>query len=467
MDRRVMGVETEYGIHYSFPSSRPLAPDEVARYMFRPVMAWGESSNVFIHNGSRLYLDVGSHPEFATAECSTAEELIALDKAGDHIMNRLVTQAQQVMSEDGFSGTIFLYRNNADSRGNSYGSHENYMITRNTQFRRLADALIPFLVTRQLVTGAGVVITDPQALPLIEDFPVNKQPHFAFSQRADYVQDGISSSSTRARPIINTRDEPHADSSRFRRLHVIVADSNMSETTMLVRFGITDLLLRMIESGVPLPEFELSHPVRAIRQVSHDLTGTQLVELRNGNQMSALELQFEFLGMAQEFLKEHGTEFHYLDYAMDLWQRGLEAVQSQDYSAIDTEIDWAIKHKFLRSYATKNHLDYSSARLKQLDMSYHDIDPNRGLYNLLQPRGMARKYLADADIQRAVEHAPTTTRAVLREKFIRAARQYNAEYTVDWTQMKLNDRPMHTIYLKDPLQTESAELEQLIAQLKQ
>src|SRR5699024_3100805 len=253
------------------------------------------------------------------------------------------------------------------------------MIERTTQYRRLTEALLPFLITRQLIAGNGAVIKDPATLPLADQFPTQHEPHFAFSQRADYMHEAISSSSTRARPMINTRDEPHADSSKYRRLHVIVGDSNMSETTQLVRFGTTELLLRIIEAGKPLSNLQLANPVQAIRSTSHDLTGNTPLELVDGRTMTALEIQEFYLTQAQDFLARNGAHHEHVWQAMDLWERTLDAIRNQNYSNIDTEIDWAIKHKFFSAYAAKNNLDWGSARLVQLDMSYHDIHPERGL----------------------------------------------------------------------------------------
>lgn len=465
MDTRIIGVETEYGVHTVHPTKRPLAPDEVARYMFRPIVSWGNSSNVFIPNGSRLYLDVGSHPEYATAETTLLEDLIASDRAGDSIMHTLVTQAQEAMLADGFDGDVYLYRNNADSLGNSYGSHENYMIERTTQYRRLTEALLPFLVTRQLISGGGVVIRDPRTLPLADQFPTTTQPHFAFSQRADYMHEAISSSSTRARPMINTRDEPHEDSSKYRRLHVIVGDSNMSETTQLVRFGTTDLMLRIIESGKPLRSLQLAHPVRAIRQVSHDLTGSTPLELADGTTMTALEIQEFYLAQAQDFLAIKGPHHRHLGRIMDLWARTLTAIRTQNFSTIDTEIDWAIKHKFFTAYATKNSLDWDAARLVQLDMSYHDIHPSRGLFNMLQARGAAARMLTDAQVQAAHDNPPATTRALLRHRFIEHARALGMDYSLDWTHMKLNYHPMHTLYVRNAFETDISIVDELFAKV--
>jgi len=460
-----MGLETEYGVHAVHPTKRPLAPDEVARYMFKPVITWGNSSNVFISNGSRLYLDVGSHPEYATAETTRLDELIASDAAGDAIMHHLVKEAEQAMAADGFDGDIYLYRNNADSLGNSYGSHENYMIQRSTQYRRLTEALLPFLVTRQLISGNGVVVQDPKALPLYEQFPTRAEPHFAFSQRADYMHEAISSSSTRARPMINTRDEPHAESSTYRRLHVIVGDSNMSETTQLLRFGTTDLLLRIIESGKPLANLQLAHPVRAIRQVSHDLTGKTRLELSGGRTMTALEIQEFYLTQAQSFVAERGAHHKFLTQILDLWARTLQAIRSQNFSSIDTEVDWAIKHKFLNAYATKNNLDWDAARLVQLDMSYHDIHPKRGLFNLLQTRGATDRVLTDAQVDAACKNPPATTRALLRHRFINSARALGMDYSMDWTHMKLTDYPMQTLYVRNPFETDISIVNELFAKV--
>ena len=216
MERRIFGIENEYGVTCTTQGQRRLTPDEVARYLFRRVVAWGRSSNVFLGNGARLYLDVGSHPEYATAECDSVRELVIQDKAGERILEGLVEDAQSRLHDDGVEGEIFVFKNNTDSAGNSYGCHENYLVSRHGEFSRLADVLIPFLVSRQIVVGAGKVLQTPRGAI------------YCVSQRAEHIWEGVSSATTRSRPIINTRDEPHADAERFRRLHVIVGDSNLS-----------------------------------------------------------------------------------------------------------------------------------------------------------------------------------------------------------------------------------------------
>src|SRR5438132_93087 len=245
MDRRIFGLENEYGVTCTFRGQRRLSPDEVARYLFRRVVSWGRSSNVFLRNGARLYLDVGSHPEYATPECDNVRDLVAHDKAGERILEGLVVDAQRRLAEEGISGDIYLFKNNTDSAGNSYGCHENYLVGRHGEFTRLSDVLIPFLVSRQIICGAGKVLQTPRGAV------------YCVSQRAEHIWEGVSSATTRSRPIINTRDEPHADAERFRRLHVIVGDSNMSETTTLLKVGATDLVLRMIEAGTVMRDLSL------------------------------------------------------------------------------------------------------------------------------------------------------------------------------------------------------------------
>ena len=208
MDRRIFGIENEYGVTCTFDGQRRLTPDEVARYLFRKVVSWGRSSNVFLANGSRLYLDVGSHPEYATPECDDIRALVTHDKAGERIVEGLVADAQQRIGDEGIAGEIYVFKNNTDSAGNSYGCHENYLVGRAGEFQKLSDVLIPFLVSRQITCGAGKITT------------TSRGATYCVSQRADHIWEGVSSATTRSRPIINTRDEPHADAEKYRRLHV-------------------------------------------------------------------------------------------------------------------------------------------------------------------------------------------------------------------------------------------------------
>jgi proteasome accessory factor A len=452
MDRRIFGLENEYGVTCTFHGQRRLSPDEVARYLFRRVVSWGRSSNVFLRNGARLYLDVGSHPEYATPECDNVVDLVIHDKAGERTLEGLLVDAERRLREEGIAGDIYLFKNNTDSAGNSYGCHENYLVGRQGEFGRLADVLIPFLVTRQIICGAGKILATPRGAV------------YCVSQRAEHIWEGVSSATTRSRPIINTRDEPHADAERFRRLHVIVGDSNMSETTTLLKTGSTDLVLRMIEAGIVLRDLTLENPIRAIREVSHDATGRRKVRLANGREASALEIQEEYLGKARDFVARRGAD-PIATRVLDLWERTIRAVSTGDLSLVDREIDWVIKYQLIERYRAKHNLPLSSPRIAQIDLAYHDINRNRGLYYLLERRGSVDRVARDLDIFEAKSVPPQTTRARLRGEFIKRAQEKRRDFTVDWVHLKLNDQAQRTVLCKDPFRSVDDRVEKLIASM--
>ena len=458
MQRRIMGIETEFGVTCTFHGHRRLSPDEVARYLFRRVVSWGRSSNVFLHNGARLYLDVGSHPEYATAECDSLVQLIEHDRAGELVLEDLLDDAEHRLADEGIGGDIYLFKNNTDSAGNSYGCHENYLVVRAGEFSRIADVLLPFLVTRQLICGAGKVLQTP------------KSATFCLSQRAEHIWEGVSSATTRSRPIINTRDEPHADAEKYRRLHVIVGDSNMCETTTLLKVGSAALVLEMIEAGVPFRDFSLDNPIRAIREVSHDTTGTRPVRLAGGRTASALDIQREYHNRAQEYLASrepvegsHSTQE--LAQVLDLWGRALDAVELQDFSKVDTEIDWVIKRKLFQRYQDRYDMELSDPKIAQLDLAYHDIKRGRGVFDLLQRKGLASRVTTDEAIAAAVNNPPQTTRAKLRGDFIAAAQKAGRDFTVDWVHLKLNDQAQRTVLCKDPFRNVDERVDRLIASM--
>lgn len=452
MERRIFGIENEYGVTCTFHGQRRLSPDEVARYLFRRVVSWGRSSNVFLRNGARLYLDVGSHPEYATPECDDVVDLVVHDKAGERILEGLLVDAERRLHEEGISGDIYLFKNNTDSAGNSYGCHENYLVARHGEFSRLADVLIPFLVTRQIVCGAGKVLQTPRGAV------------FCLSQRAEHIWEGVSSATTRSRPIINTRDEPHADAERFRRLHVIVGDSNMSETTTLLKVGATDIVLRMIESGVVLRDLTLENPIRAIREVSHDIECQRRVKLVNGREATALEIQREYHSKAVDFVSRRGPN-PVAERVVELWGRALRSIETGDLSLIDREIDWATKYRLVERYRAKHNLALSSPRVAQLDLAYHDIHRGRGLYYMLERKGLVDRVTRDVTIFEAKSVPPQTTRARLRGEFIRRAQERRRDFTVDWVHLKLNDQAQRTVLCKDPFRAVDERVEKLIASM--
>ncbi|MEU8891976.1 Pup--protein ligase [Streptomyces sp. NPDC048442] len=451
MDRRIFGLENEYGVTCTFRGQRRLSPDEVARYLFRRVVSWGRSSNVFLRNGARLYLDVGSHPEYATPECDNLTELVTHDKAGERILEGLLVDAERRLHEEGIAGDVYLFKNNTDSAGNSYGCHENYLVARHGEFSRLADILIPFLVTRQLLCGAGKVLQTPRGAV------------YCVSQRAEHIWEGVSSATTRSRPIINTRDEPHADAERYRRLHVIVGDSNMSETTMLLKVGATDLVLRMIEAGTVMRDLTLENPIRAIREVSHDITGQRKVRLASGREASALEVQREYYEKAVDFVDRRGIREGNVAKVLELWGRTLDAIEAEDLDRIDTEIDWVMKYKLIERYRAKHNMPMSHPRVAQIDLAYHDIHRRRGLYYLLERKGQAARICNDLKIFEGKSVPPQTTRARLRGDFIRRAQEQRRDFTVDWVHLKLNDQAQRTVLCKDPFRSVDDRVEKLIA----
>src|ERR687889_379472 len=432
MDRRIFGLETEYGVTCAFEGQRRISPDEVARYLFRKVVSWGRSSNVFLRNGARLYLDVGSHPEYATPECDDIVDLVTHDKAGERVLEGLLVDAERRLRDEGIDGDVYLFKNNTDSAGNSYGCHETYWVARAGEFARMADVLIPFFVTRQVYAGAGKVLHGPRGA------------QFCLSQRAEHIWEGVSSATTRSRPIINTRDEPHADAERYRRLHVIVGDSNMNETTTLLKVAVTDLVLRMIEAGVPIRDMSLENPIRAIREISHDMTGRRKVRLANGQEMSALEIQSEYHSRDAEFVDREGFGPVHRQM-LELWGRVLKAVDTGDLSLIDREIDWATKYQLIERYRATRDLPMSSPRVAQMDLAYHDISRKRGLYYLLERNGQVDRVAHEPRVFEAKNVPPQTTRARLRGEFIRKAQEKRRDFTVDWVHLKLNDQAQRTV----------------------
>jgi len=452
VERRIFGLECEYGVTCTLRGQRRLSPDEVARYLFRRVVSWGRSSNVFLQNGARLYLDVGSHPEYATPECDSIYDVVVHDKAGERILEQLLEAAEQRLREEGIRGTIYLFKNNTDSAGNSYGCHENYLTNRHDDTAHYAEVLIPFLVSRQIYTGAGKILQTARG------------PAYSIAQRAEHIWEGVSSATTRSRPIINTRDEPHADAERYRRLHVIVGDSNMSEYTNFVKVGAAAIMLRMIEEpSLALRDLTLENPIRAIREISHDMTCRRKVRLASGRELSALDIQREYLDRALKFAD--GVGLPPLEQrALEMWEHCVSTIEN-DPLKLDREVDWVIKYKLLEAYRERHSLPTGHVRLQLVDLQYHDIDRKRGLFYKLQDKGLVERLCSESDIEAALETPPQTTRARLRGEFIKRAKERKRDYTVDWVHLKLNDQAQRTVLCKDPFKSRDERVEKLIASL--
>lgn len=457
MKRRVGGLETEFGlVCVRADGSRALEPEAAARELFRPVVAMGRSSNVFLRNAARLYLDVGSHPEYATAECDDWWELVAQDLAGERILGDLVTQANERLAVEGQDARIHLLKNNVDSAGNAFGSHENYLVDRRGEFTRLPRFLLPFLVTRQIVTGAGGVVRDD------DTGGGGDVGRFVFSRRSDHMWEAVSSATTRTRPIINTRDEPHGDPSRFRRLHVIVGDSTMSEVSTHLRFATTDLVLRLIESGRTLPDLALADDIAAIRTVARDLTGTAALPLEAGGTTTALEVQQRWLDLAATVAEGPAEQA-----ALQDWQRALDAVRTGDRSWAATHLDWAIKERLLGQVTERRGIPLGDPAIERLDLAYHDIDETQSVFRALQRRGLAPREVTAERIEHARTVAPATTRAHLRGAVVTAAQEHGVDHVVDWTTMRLGRPGAMPVQVMDPFATESAEVDALLAQIRE
>jgi len=451
MDRRVFGIETEFGVTCTFQGQQRLNPDEIGRYLFRGVVSWGRSSNVFLANGARLYLDVGSHPEYATAECDDLLDLVAHDKAGEIVVASLVTDAEAQLAEEGIRGEISLFKNNTDSAGNSYGCHENFLIPRNDRFGELLGVLIPFLTSRTIFCGAGAVVETPQG------------HRYTMAQRAGHIWEGVSSATTRSRPMINTRDEPHADGERYRRLHVIVGDTNMSQYATFLKVGATAAILQMFEADVVFRDLTLANPVKALRDIAYDPSCTETVRLSNGRDLTGLDIQWEYLERAMRFSRSHGFPPQ-IERALGMWEYVLSRLE-QDPMSLGREVDWVTKLQLIERHRARHELTLGDPRTMMLDLAYHRIHPDKGLFSKLEEKNLVERLVGTEDVTTAVTTAPATTRAHLRGKFVKAAMAKKRDYTVDWVHLKINDRVQQTVVCKDPLAATDERVDLLIDQL--
>ncbi|MEE8488834.1 MAG: proteasome accessory factor PafA2 family protein, partial [Acidimicrobiia bacterium] len=332
-----------------------------------------------------------------------------------------------------------------------YGCHENYLVSRHKDFHRTVDVLIPFLVTRQIFLGAGKLTQTPRGTA------------FSIAQRADHIWEGVSSATTRSRPIINTRDEPHADAEKYRRLHVIAGDSNMSEYATFVKIGTMVALLQMIERDVVFRDLTLENPIRAIREVSHDITCSRKIRLANGRELSALDIQWEYLDRVMRFARSPGFPAE-VQRAIDRWEHLLTGLE-KDPMTLHREVDWVMKYRLMVRYSEVRGLPMSDPRISMMDLAYHDVDRSRGLYYLLESKGLTDRVVTDEKVAEAVITPPQTTRAKLRGAFIRAAKAHKRDFTVDWVHLKLNDQAQRTVMCKDPFKSEDERVEKLIESL--
>ncbi|MCW2765390.1 MAG: protein of unknown function domain protein [Nocardioides sp.] len=435
--RRVMGVEVEYGIsvqgqplanpmvassqvvnayasatvrarraRWDFEEESPLRDArgfEMSRQAADPAQLTDEDmglANVILTNGARLYVD-HAHPEYSTPEVTSPLDIVKWDKAGEQVM----LDAQRRASQLPGGSPIALYKNNTDNKGASYGTHENYLMRRSTPFADIVRHLTPFFVSRQVIVGSGRVGIGQDG----------REHGFQVSQRADYFEVEVGLETTLKRPIINTRDEPHADPEKYRRLHVIIGDANLSEVSTYLKVGTTALVLSMIEDRFITRELSIDGPVSALRAVSHDPTLRQLITLADGRTLTGIQLQLEYLDLARKFVEDrygNNADAQTVD-VLARWESVLDRLE-RDPMLCARELDWVAKLKLLEQYRQRDGLEWSDAKLQLIDYQYSDIRPEKGLYHRLLGMGRMERLLDDASITAAMHDPPEDTRAYFR-----------------------------------------------------
>jgi proteasome accessory factor A len=391
--------------------------------------------NKVLQNGARFYVD-HAHPEFSTPECSNVFDLLRYEKAGERILNLSRMGANQLLPAD---RTIIIYKNNSDQKGNSYGYHENYLMDRRTPFQTIVEQFTPFLVSRQIFCGAGKVGSE------------NGTTHvpYQISQRGDFFETEIGLDTMVKRPIINTRDEPHADRDRYRRLHVIIGDANMSEYTTYLKVGTTMIVLHMIEDGFLSDAVDLRNPVRALQAVSHDPTCKVQLPLKNGKHLTAVEMQWRFHAAAQRYVAAYPDRHASYPKIVEAWGAVLAQLET-DPMKLHREIDWVMKLHLLTNYMTRRNSDWDDPRIAMMDLQYHDIRPDKGLYYLLERSGGARRILTEADIVTAMEDPPEDTRAYFRGQCLKKFKQQIFGVNWDSISFNLGDGPIKRILMEEP-----------------
>ena len=363
-------------------------------------------ANVILPNGARLYVD-HAHPEYSSPEVTNPLDVVRWDKAGELVM---LAAARRVASMPGVSAPINLYKNNTDNKGASYGAHENYLCSRDTPFASLVRHLVPFFVTRQVICGAGRV-------GLGQD---GKTAGFQISQRADFFEVEVGLETTLKRPIVNTRDEPHADADRYRRLHVIIGDANLAEISTYLKVGTASLVLAMIEENFLADDLAIAQPVRELHDISHDPALRHLIHLADGRTMTALQLQGEYLDRARKFVDDrYGDDAD--EQTVDVLARWESVLQrlGTDPMLLAQELDWVAKLRVLEGYRDRDGLAWDASRLQLVDLQYADIRPEKGLYNRLVARGAMQTLLPDGAAATAMNAPPEDTRAYFRGECLR------------------------------------------------
>jgi proteasome accessory factor A len=462
---RVLGTETEFGIaakdasaadpvsgsiavigHYTrlpapgaiwdYENENPLLDArgfEVDGERERPNPDYNRQLNKVLANGGRLYVD-GAHPEYSTPECSTPREVVAFERAGERIVAQSLRELARVVGREQY----VLYKNNSDGKGNSYGYHENYLVSRAVPFEKIVRVLTPFLVTRPIFAGAGKVGAENQTSPA----------EYQISQRADFFECLVDLNTMVKRPIVNTRDEPHADQTRFRRLHVITGDANMAEVSTYLKVGTLDIVLDLLEAGAELPLMELDEPVRAFKQVSRDLELKDTVKLAGGRPTTAMAIQRAYLKAAKDFYTANGFGPATRDVLVR-WEAVLDKLE-RDSRLLVKELDWVAKRHMIESYMDRKGCGWDDSRTKLMDLQYHDVRPEKGLFYTLERGNHIERIVEESDIQRAEFSPPPGTRAYFRGRC--ASKFAKSFYGASWTSLlfDVGNTTIKRVPLMDP-----------------
>jgi proteasome accessory factor A len=411
----------------------------------RPGPDYNRMLNKLLANGGRLYVD-GAHPEYSTPECTNPHEIVAYERAGERIAAECLRAMARVHGTERF----LLYKNNSDGKGNSYGYHENYMVARSVPFERLIKVLLPFFVTRLIYAGAGKVGAENQT----------SAAPFQISQRADFFECLVDLNTMVKRPIVNTRDEPHTDASKYRRLHVIVGDANMAELSTYLKLGTLCIVLDMLEAGAEFPSIELDDPVRAIKEVSRDVDMKGSIKQADGRPITAIEIQRAYLKAAMDFYACHDVSLITKDVLVR-WEDVLDRLE-KDPMLLARELDWVAKRQMMLSYVERKACGWDDPRVQMMDLQYHDVRPDKGLYYTLERSNMIERLVQDGEIAKAEQNPPTGTRAYFRGQCLK--RFPKEVYAVSWTSVlfDIGNTTIKRIPLLDPLRGNEALTRELL-----
>ncbi len=445
--------EAAASILWDYDQENPLADArgfQVDGEKYTPNQQENIARNKTLSNGARYYVD-HAHPEYSCPEVTNPYDLVVHERAGERVVEISRREACTLLPE----GTqMLIHKNNSDHKGNSYGSHENYLMDRRTSFKQIVEHLIPFFVSRQVYSGAGKVGSENRAMPC----------DYQLAQRSDFFETEVALDTMVKRPIINTRDEPHADREKYRRLHVIVGDSNMLEYTIWLRQGTTAIVLSMIEDGAITLDMTLRDPVKGIRDVSHDVSLRRELELNSGRKLTAVQMQRDYLEMALKYRDAHDLP-DWADEILVEWGVVLDTLERDPYELSD-RIDWVAKKALIEGFMARKGLDWQAPQVAMMDLQFHDIRPDKGLYYLLERQGKVRRITTDEEINRAITEPPTDTRAYFRGQCLK--RYGENVFGVNWDSISfgIGDEPIKRILMAEPLKGTKEHVEELLERSK-